>query len=312
MEVLLMTMLTLFVSPVVALLLSPLIASVITRTKAKVAGRQGPPFLQIYYDLLRLFRKDTVYSTTTSWVFKVAPAIIFSATLAATCFVPFLPVDPGWAFPWDAAVLLYLLAFARFFLILSALDTGSAFEGMGASREAFFSALAEPVIFICLLNIMRTNGASTLLAALSAPIAPNSIAVLLTAVPLFVILLSENAPIPFDDPTTHLELTMIHEVMILDNSGPGLALLEYAASLKLWLFSLLLGRILLPASGIVTQTILLLVLMALIGVAVGLVESVTARVRLIRVPQLLFGSGIIALLGFFISVTGVLSMVKMP
>jgi formate hydrogenlyase subunit 4 len=305
-----MTVLALLASPVAALMLSPLLAAVIIRTKAVVAGRQGPPFFQIYYDLFRLFRKSTVYSTTTSWVFRIAPPLIFSTTVAATCFVPFLPVTPWWSFPWDVAALLYLLGFARFFLILSALDTGSAFEGMGASREAFFSALAEPVMFMCLMNVMRTSGAHTLVTALSAPVASNSIAVLLTAIPLFVILLSENARIPFDDPTTHLELTMIHEVMILDNSGPGLALIEYAASLKLWLFSLVLGRILLPASGIVSQTAVLLALMALIAVAVGVVESFTARVRLIRVPQLLFGGGVIALLGFFISVTGVLSLAK--
>jgi formate hydrogenlyase subunit 4 len=235
---------------------------------------------------------------------------VFSATLGATCFVPFLRTFPGWSFTGDVVVLLYLLGLARFFLILSALDTGSAFEGMGASREAFFSALAEPVMFVCLINVMRANGAGTVGAALSAPIVSDSITVLLTALPLFIILLAENARIPFDDPTTHLELTMIHEVMILDNSGPGLALLEYAASVKLWLFSLILARILLPASGFLVQTIVLLGLMTAIALAIGSVESLTARVRLTRVPQLLFGAGIVALLGFFISVTDIMSLVK--
>ncbi len=310
MEIFLMNAMTFLVSPLVALILSPLMPGVINRTKAALAGRQGPPLLQMYYDLFRLFRKGIVYSTTTSWVFRVAPVIIFSTTLAATCFVPFLPIGRQWSFVGDAAVLLYLLGLARFFLILSALDTGSAFEGMGASREAFFSALAEPVMFVCLLNVMRANGAGTVAAALSAPIVSDSIAVLLTAIPLFIILLAENARIPFDDPNTHLELTMIHEVMILDNSGPDLALLEYAASVKLWLFSLVLGRILLPASGLIAQTAVLLLLMALIAVAIGLVESFTARVRLIKVPQLLIGAGGVALLGFFISVSGILSSVR--
>jgi formate hydrogenlyase subunit 4 len=296
-------------SPLVALILSPLMTGVINRTKALMAGRQGPPLLQAYYDLSRLFRKGAVYSTTTSWVFRIAPLVIFSTTLGATCFVPFLSVAPAWSFSGDVVVLLYLLGLARFFLILSALDTGSAFEGMGASREAFFSALAEPVMFVCLLNVMRAHGASSIAIALSAPIISDSISVLLTAIPLIIVMLAENARIPFDDPTTHLELTMIHEVMILDNSGPGLALLEYAASVKLWLFSLILGRILLPPSGLIAQTAILLVLMALIAVAVGLVESLTARVRLIKIPQLLFGAGIVALLGFLISVTGILSLV---
>jgi formate hydrogenlyase subunit 4 len=310
MEVFPVSLLTFLISPVAALILAPLMAGAINRTKAKVAGRKGQPLLQAYYDLIRLFRKGSVYSNTTSWIFRAAPVIIFSSTVLSACFVPFLPFAAGFSFTGDVVLLLYLLGLARFFLVLSALDTGSAFEGMGASREAFFSALAEPVMFVCLLNIMRVNGTGSVVEALSAPIAPDSITVLLTAIPLFIILLAENARMPFDDPNTHLELTMIHEVMILDNSGPGLALLEYAASVKLWLFALLLGRILLPASGPMVQTIVLLVLMVLIAVAIGLVESLMARVRLVKVPQLLFGSGIVALLGFLISITGILSLVK--
>jgi formate hydrogenlyase subunit 4 len=310
MEVLLMKELSLLISPLAALLLSPLVAGIINRTKAVAAGRKGPRLLQPYYDLYRLVWKQTVYSTTTSWIFRVAPVVIFSTTLAATCFVPFVSFGGSLSFVGDVVVLLYLLGFARFFLILSALDTGSAFEGMGASREAFFSALAEPVIFVCLLTVMRANGMSSVIQALSAPIVPDSIAATLTAIPLFVILLAENARIPFDDPTTHLELTMIHEVMILDNSGRGLALLEYAASLKLWLFSLLLARILLPPSGLLAQVVIVIGLMLLIAVGVGLVESFMARVRLVKVAQLFVGAGIVALLGFLITVTDLLSSVK--
>jgi formate hydrogenlyase subunit 4 len=310
MEVLPMSVTSLILSPLVALILSPLMAGVINRTKAMAAGRNGPPLLQGYYDLLRLFRKGSVISTTTSWIFRVAPFVVFFATLGATCFVPFLNVASIYPFAGDLVVLLYLLALGRFFLILSALDTGSAFEGMGASREAFFSALAEPVVFICLLNLMRAHGAGSVTAALSAPVVPDSVAVLLTAVPLFLVLLAENARIPFDDPNTHLELTMIHEVMILDNSGIGLALMEYAASIKLWLFSLILARILLPASVPGAETVLLLGLMALVAIAIGLVESFTARVRLIKVPRLLFSAGLVALLGYFVSVTGILSWVE--
>jgi len=306
-----MNLVACLISPVAALVLSPLFVGVINSTKATLAGRNGPPVWQGYFDLLRLFRKGMVLSLTTSWIFRVAPVVIFTTTLAAVCFVPFLPIGaPGPSFVGDLVVLLYLLAFARFFLILSALDTGSAFEGMGASREAFFSALAEPVIFICLLNVMRSHGAGSIAVALSTSGLSDSIAVLLAAIPLFLVLLAENARIPFDDPTTHLGLTMIHEVMILDNSGPGLAFLEYAASVKLWLFSSILARILLPDTGAVLQTAILFGLMALIAVAIGLVESFMARLRLVRVPLLLFGAGIAALLGFFISISGVLSLVK--
>jgi formate hydrogenlyase subunit 4 len=295
-------------SPVVALALSPLFVGLINRTKAFFAGRKGQPLFQAYFDLYRLVRKGTVYSSTTSWIFRAAPAVIFSATLAAVAFVPILPGKPGASFPGDVVFLLYLLGLARFFLILSALDTGSAFEGMGAGREAYFSALAEPVAFLCLLNVMRANNADTLVAAFSKPMVADSIAVMLSALPLFVVLLAENARIPFDDPNTHLELTMIHEVMILDNSGPGLALLEYAATIKIWLFSLIIARIVMPVSATVPiiQAGVLIGLMAGIAVVVGTVESVMARLRLLKVPQLLFGAGIAALLGFFISITGAL------
>lgn len=297
------------ISPLAALAFSPLLAGIINRVKALVAGRKGRPLLQAYYDLFRLFRKGTVTSRTTSWVFRMAPAVIFAATLGATCFVPFMLLSRKPLFAGDVVMLLYFLALARFFLILTALDTGSAFAGMGASREAFFSALAEPVLLVCLLNVMRANGTGSIMTALFAPMVADSITVLLSALPLFIVLLAENARIPFDDPDTHLELTMIHEVMILDNSGPGLALLEYAAAIKLWLFSLILARMLLPvpSSAPLLQAIMLAALIALIAAAVGVVESVTARVPLLKVPQLLFAAGVIALLGFFISVTGALS-----
>jgi formate hydrogenlyase subunit 4 len=297
------------VSGLTALTLAPLLTGIINRTKAFFAGRKGQPLFQGYFDLYRLFRKESVYSSTTSWIFRIAPIFIFSSTLAAVAFVPFIPGSTEVSFPGDLVFLLYLLGLARFFLILSALDTGSAFEGMGASREAFYSALAEPVTFLCLLNVMHASNTNTLIAALSKPIAGDSIAVMLSALPLFIILLAENARIPFDDPTTHLELTMIHEVMILDNSGPGLALLEYAAAIKIWLFSLIIGWILMPVSAAapIVQAGVLLCLITGIAVTIGIVESVMARARLVKIPQLLFSAGIIALLGFFVSITGLLS-----
>jgi formate hydrogenlyase subunit 4 len=309
MEILLMSGLGLIVSPLTALVLSPLLMGIISRVKAIFAGRKGQPLLQVYFDLHRLLRKGSVYSSTTSWIFRIAPVVIFSTTLAAAAFVPVIPGNPGISFTGDVVVLLYLLGIGRFFLILSALDTGSAFEGMGASREAFFSALAEPVAFVCFLNVMRANGATSLSAVLSSPMAPDSIALVLTALPLFMVLLAENARIPFDDPATHLELTMIHEVMILDNSGRDLALLEYAAALKLWIFSLIIGKIVLPAwvTHPIAQTAVLLAITAAVAGMVGTVESVIARVRLIKVPRLLFGAGVIGLIGFFIGVTGALS-----
>jgi formate hydrogenlyase subunit 4 len=303
-----MNALSCLVSPLTALVLFPLFLGIINRTKAAFAGRQGPPLLQAYRDLLRLLRKHSVYSTTSTWLFRFAPAAVLVCTMAAACFVPVLPCE-GMGFAGDVVVLLYLLGVARFFLIVSALDTGSAFEGMGASREAFFSALAEPVTFICLVNVMRTVGSDSIMEALRLPMTSYPAIALLVAAPLFIVLLAESARIPFDDPNTHLELTMIHEVMILDNSGRGLAFMEIAAGVKLWVLSLLLAWVLVPVP--VEQSMLhlvaLLSVMFLIAVSIGVVESVMARVRLTRVPLVLFGAGVIALLGFFVNVTGALS-----
>lgn len=299
------------VSPVAALLFSPLVPGIINRIKALFAGRNGPPLLQPYFDLLRLFRKGSVTSTTTSWIFRMAPVMVFAATLCATLFVPITTWTAPIVIPGDLIMMLYLLCIARFFIIISALDTGSPFEGMGASREAFFSAIAEPVTFICFINVMRSEHTVSIGAALcsSCAVVSDSISVLLAALPLFVVLLAENARIPFDDPNTHLELTMIHEVMILDNSGAGLGLLEYAAAIKLWFFSLVIGRILLPIPGYnpLLQLGMMLLIICGIAVAVGITESIMARVRLLKVPQLLFGAGVASLLGFFFSVTGAFS-----
>jgi formate hydrogenlyase subunit 4 len=300
----------LLLSPLAAGLLSPLLAGLVNRTKSIVAGRKGPPLLQGYYDLLRLFRKESVYSTTTSWIFRAAPWVIFCCTLAATCIVPVVRSASVALFPGDFILLVYLLALARFFLILSALDTGSAFGGMGASREAFFSSLSEPVLFLCFLNVLRAHGQTGIASALASTGPADAITLAMTAIPLFILLLAENSRIPVDDPATHLELTMIHEAMILDNSGRGLGLMEYAASIKLWLFSLLLAGIVLPPlEGLppIIRTGLLLALVALVAVAAGIVESVMARLRLVKIPHLLFSAGVIALLGFFMNVTGALT-----
>ena len=220
--------LNLIISITAALVLSPLLSGIINKTKAFFAGRKGSPLLQMYYDLYRLFRKESVRSGTTTAIFIITPVIVFCSTLAATVFVPLLPGAGILSFTGDFILLFYLLGLSRFFLILSALDTGSSFEGMGASREAFFSAMAEPVVFISVLTVIRLNGTASFIEALGAGTDRNWVIILLAALPFFIVTLAENARIPFDDPNTHLELTMIHEVMILDNSGRGLALLEWA------------------------------------------------------------------------------------
>ena len=291
------------ISPLTALLISPLLAGIINKTKAFFAGRKGVPLLQMYYDLYRFFKKGFVVSSVTSSVFYIAPVIVFAATLAASVLVPLVSSVKSLSFTGDFILLFYLLALARFFLISSSLDTGSSFEGMGASREAFFSALAEPAAFISVLTILRLQDTTVFADSLISHHGGNPVILILAAVPLFIIMLAENARIPFDDPETHLELTMIHEVMILDNSGPDLALYEYASAIKLWIFSLIIVRtVMIPFSvspGI--EVILLIFLIFLISAAAGIVESILARASLLKVPKLIFSAGVTAFLGFFIS-----------
>jgi formate hydrogenlyase subunit 4 len=292
-------------SPLLALLLAPLMLGIVNKTKAFFAGRKGAPLLQLYYDLFRLFNKDSVISGTTSQIFKLAPIIIFGSILAATFLLPLTPVCKSFAFTGDFVLLFYLLALARFFIIIAALDTGSAFEGMGASREAFFAALAEPISFIVILTLLRLNHSTSMITAFATVGDKNWIVIALIAIPMFAVMLTENSRIPFDDPNTHLELTMIHEVMILDNSGVDLAILEYAAALKFWLFTLLFVKIIFPFDGAgyfleITTTLALIILSS---VAVGVIESVMARSRLVKIPQLLFSAGVIACFGFYLSIS---------
>jgi formate hydrogenlyase subunit 4 len=270
-----------------ALLLAPLLNSVISRVKAIFAGRQGPPLLQPYFDLAKLLRKGAVYSPTTTWIFRAGPIISLATTVAALLLVPAGRISAPVAFPADFILLAYLLALGRFFTISAALDTGSSFEGMGASREAHFAALAEPTLFLGLAALARKTGALSLSQILPAasPLAPE---VALVAGALAVVLLCENSRIPFDDPNTHLELTMVHEVMVLDHSGPDLAFIQYAAALKLWLWSSLLAGLLVPpvAAAWPASLATTLGVFALAG-CIGVVESTMARVRLLRVPHLL-------------------------
>ncbi len=276
-----------------ALVLSPMLLSVAHRTKAFFAGRQGAPWLQPYFELGRLLRKGAVYSATTSWVFQIAPPLGLSAALATLALVPFAGHRAIVAFPGDVLLFSGLLALWRFATILAALDTGSSFEGMGASREAALSALGEPALILALGAIARQTGQLSLSGILPA-LTPHTwhqawpvLALLL--VTLSLVYVAENGRVPFDDPTTHLELTMIHEVMILDSAGPDLAFIEYAAALKLWILGSLVVAIVTPVSRLPEAWALLLALAGMAGVAMatGVTESIMARSRLNRLPKVL-------------------------
>ncbi|HCC47094.1 MAG TPA: hydrogenase [Elusimicrobia bacterium] len=276
-----------------AALLAPLLPGVINRVKAFFAGRRGQPLGQLYYDLFKLLLKTPVYSRTTTWVFKAGPIIGVASLVTALALLPFAGRPSFFAFEGDFIFLIYLLGLARFATVLAALDTGSAFEGMGASREMQFAVFAEPAFFLGLAALARVTGQPSLAGMFGAltgdtwrTAAP--VLALLTA-SFFIVLLAENSRVPADDPNTHLELTMIHEAMVLDHSGPDLAFILYGASLKLWLFGALICSTVLPrhTGSWASDSALFLLMMFGVAAGVGIVESVIARLRLTKVPFML-------------------------
>ncbi len=289
-------------SVVLPLALAPLAVGVVNRVKALFGGRRGKPLAQSYLDILKCLGKGATISRTTTWLFRAGPAANLAATLGALLFVPLGNLPAAISFPGDIFVFAYLLAMGRFFTIMAALDTGSSFEGMGASREAVFSCLAEPMLFLALLALARyadNLSLSGMLAAVSSGSWVSGAPVLaLVTVSLFLLLLSENCRVPFDDPNTHLELTMIHEVMVLDHGGPDLGFIQYAQTLKLWIFSAVTASLLLPAASGSAAVDALWGLAGLFAaaVAVGVTESIMARLRLTRVPPLLAAAGAFAAL----------------
>jgi formate hydrogenlyase subunit 4 len=275
---------------IVPLLAAPLLPGIVNRTKAIAAGRRGQPLLQGYYDLAKLLAKGSVYSRTTSWIFRVGPTLGCAAAMTAMAILPWAGAPAVIAFDGDVVLFAGLFGLARFITILAALDTGSAFEGMGASREAWFSALTEPALLLALAALARLSGSLSLTGMLSGGGVSGGAgaALLLAAGAAFVVFLTENARIPVDDPNTHLELTMIHEVMVLDHGGVDFAYIQYGAMLKLWALGGLAASLLVPRLGVPWLDMLIaLAAMACVAAVTGFVESVMARLRLARVPQLL-------------------------
>ncbi len=272
------------------------------RVKAVFAGRRGPPLMQTWFDIAKLLGKAAVYSRTTGWVFRAGPVVGLAAAIGALCIVPWAGVSALFSFDGDLVLFVGLLGLMRFVTILAALDTGSAFEGMGASREAWFSALGEPALLLGLAAVARTRESVSLSGILgiasSGPIGSGGAVILLVAGALFVVFLAENARIPVDDPNTHLELTMIHEVMVLDHCGVDFAYIQYGASLKLWVLGGLIVSLLVPRTGWwYLDAAAGLGGLVVVAFATGVVESIMARLRLIRVPQLMVAALAMAALG---------------
>ncbi|MCR4317428.1 MAG: NADH-quinone oxidoreductase subunit H [Planctomycetes bacterium] len=290
------------------LILPPLLFGVIGKTKAWFAGRVGPPLLQPYYDLIKLARKSMVFSRTTTWVFRAGPVVTLSAALIAGLMVPLGALDSPIAFTGDLILFAYLFGLARFFTTSAALDTGSPFEGMGSAREVTFACLTEPALFLALLVLAKASGSLMLTDLLHGPaegfssgmVAP----LVLVGIGLFIVLLAETCRIPVDDPNTHLELTMIHEVMVLDHSGPLFGVILYASSIKMFVLGSVLLHVAFPfKTGEVWIDVSLFVLEILfLSILIGTIESVMARLQMRHVPYLLIAATLFCSFGFLLLV----------
>lgn len=273
---------------------------IIKKTKAFWGGRKGVRLLQPLYDVLRLLKKETVYSETTSWVFKTAPVIGFSAILFAGLLVPIINGEAIMNIPFGFIIFSYILGFGKFCSLIGAMDTGSSFEGMGASREACFSTIIEPAFFIFMGSVVAltsNHSFSNLKMILENAGVYGYLIIALAVITLFIMLLIEGCRVPVDDPTTHLELTMIHEVMILDNSGVDLGLITWGAAIKMFLFEALIASLIIPVGLPVWIAITaFLAIICLLSVIIGTIESSIARFRMTHVFEFIFIMSITALI----------------
>jgi formate hydrogenlyase subunit 4 len=295
-----------------ALCFAPLVTGIIKKTKARLQNRQGAPVVQPYRDLLKLFRKGVILPSTASWIFRATPYVLFATTMVIAILVPslFTPVPLHWA--GDIITVIYLFALGRFFLALAGLDTGTAFGGLGSSREMSIAAIIEPAMMLAIFTVSVTAGStnlSTIVASLSTtPASAVNPSHILAFAGLFIVTLAETGRIPVDNPATHLELTMIHEAMVLEYSGRYLALIEWASQIKLLIFLALLSNMFFPL-GMTTSLspgALLIALLAIatktvvLAIVVAVVESTNAKLRLFRVPEFLMVAFILSLLALIL------------
>ena len=300
----------------VVLLLAPLLTGVARKVKARMMRRQGPPVLQVYRDLLRLLRKEVVLADNASWLFRALPYAIFSTSWVAASLVPTFATGSMFSWSADLIAIIALLGTARFSLALAGLDIGTSFGGIGSSREVMIASLAEPAMLMIVFTLALIAGSTQLSNVAEFMLSPNvglRVSLGLALVALMMVALAENARIPVDNPATHLELTMVHEAMVLEYSGRHLALIELSAALKLLLYVSLIACIFMPwglapagapLPALAVGAALYLGKLLLAGILLGVFESLIAKMRVFRVPQFLGAAlmlGLLATLLLFVS-----------
>jgi len=291
------------------LLLAPLLIGFVRKVKARLVRRQGPPVIQPYRDLVRLMRKEVVLADNASWLFRVTPYLIFAATWVAAALVPTFATGLEFSWAADLIVIVALLGSARFFQALAGMDVGTSFGGIGASREVMIASLAEPAMLLIVFSLALVAGAtqlSTVAAFMGSPEVGLRVSLGMSLIALVMVAIAENARIPVDNPATHLELTMVHEAMILEYSGRHLAMIELASFLKLLLYMSLISCVFLPwglgSAGAGPNSLAIgaaayLGKLAVLAILLAVFETAVAKMRVFRVPDFLGAALMLALLG---------------
>ena len=295
----------------VIIMVAPLVNGIINKVKAFTQKRKGAPLLQMYFYLFKLLKKNAVVSDVSSWIFKVTPYIVFSTAVAAATLVPVTTLIAPMGFAGDIILLVYIFALGRFFMMLAALDTASTFGGMGASREAMVSILIEPSILVLLFTVGLISKSTSTYQIMNfmkgADIPLIHPVFIMVFIALFIVIIAETSRIPVDDPSTHLELTMIHEAMVLEYSGRRLALMEYGAAIKQLVFITLLVNIFIPHDQIIgiagigavaISLLIYLIKVISVSILIAVAEVSTVKLRLFSIPNLAALSFILAFIGF--------------
>lgn len=296
------------VQAIVLIAIAPLMAGIVSKFKARMQKRIGASVFQPYRDLAKMFRKDSVTSRNCSWVFRAVPYVCMASMLVLAMMTPF--IYTGVLAPFgDLVAVVYLFTMFRFAMVLGGLEGGSTFGGMGSSREMMMSVLIEPALLLSIATLAVISGAGTNMGGISANIAEMGVAAIVPALILagasfMITLLAENARIPFDNPTTHLELTMVHEAMMLEYSGRGLAMMELSSMMRLTIFMAMVGSLFFPwgiatdltVASLLSSAVVMAVKMVIVAFVLSLIESALCKTRLFKTPNLLTASFTLSLL----------------